>query len=42
MGEGAVGNEIQQTNRLRGISQRTNYTDRTIALVGEVSTNFCG
>jgi hypothetical protein len=27
---------------LRGLSPRANYTDRVIAVVDEVSANFCG
>jgi hypothetical protein len=30
------------TNKLRGLSQRANYTDWATALVGGVSANFCG
>jgi hypothetical protein len=31
-----------ELNKLRGLGPRTNYTDRATALVGKVSTNFCG
>jgi hypothetical protein len=31
----------KQTNKLRGLSPRANYTDREPPVVGDVSANFC-
>jgi hypothetical protein len=33
---------MQYVFKLRGLSPRENYTERTTAAANEVSTNFCG